>query len=535
MPVHILCEAGPDSGRKDGISVRYSIRKQFACIFIGLMAGTILLCWFINNTFLEQFYFYNKQEVVMDAYKRLNQAADRGQIASENFDVQLQQLSGRYDISILILDEDSETVRVSGGDPAMLKLDLWNHLIFDLYDTEGEDGEQKEDGEGRLHSNKTLLRNESPFYILQLVTRPSVDMDYLDMWGFLNNGNLFFIRTAMESIQDSVDIANRFLGYAGLAATILCGIIIWVVSKKVTDPILELANISERMAHLDFNVRYQGTSFNEIAVLGNHMNEMADTLEHTISELKTANNELQKDIQRKNEIDEMRKEFLANVSHELKTPIALIQGYAEGLKEGISDDPESMDFYCDVIMDESAKMNNMVKKLLTLNQLEFGNEVVNMERFDITALISNYIQSAEILVKQKEAVVRFTQHQPIYVWGDEFKAEEVVMNYFSNALNHLGGERIVDIRLSRQGKNVRVSVFNTGEPIPEEALPHLWEKFYKVDKARTREYGGSGVGLSIVKAIQESINQKYGVINYENGVEFWFELNLVEAEEAQGR
>ena len=491
------------------------------------MAGTILLCWFINNTFLEQFYFYNKQQVVMDAYKKLNLAADKGQINSENFDVQLQQLSGRYDISILILDEDSETVRVSGGDPTMLKLDLWNHLIFDLYDTEEESG-GKTGGEEALHSNKTLRRSESPFYILQLVTRPSVNMDYLDMWGFLNNGNLFFIRTAMESIRDSVAIANRFLGYVGLAATILCGLIIWVVSKKVTDPILELAHISERMAHLDFNARYQSGSFNEIAVLGNHMNQMADTLERTISELKTANNELQKDIQRKNEIDEMRKEFLANVSHELKTPIALIQGYAEGLKEGISDDPESMDFYCDVIMDESAKMNNMVKKLLTLNQLEFGNDVVNMERFDIAALISNYIQSAEILVKQKDASVRFSQTQPVYVWGDEFKAEEVVMNYFSNALNHLAGERIVDVRLSRQGKNVRVSVFNTGEPIPEEALPHLWEKFYKVDKARTREYGGSGVGLSIVKAIQESINQRYGVINYENGVEFWFELNLVE-------
>ena len=116
---------------------------------------------------------------------------------------------------------------------------------------------------------------------------------------------------------------------------------------------------------------------------------------------------------------------------------------------------------------------------------------------------------------------------PVYVWGDEFKTEEVFMNYFSNALNHLDGERIVDIKLTQESKTVRVSVFNTGIPVPEDSLPHLWEKFYKVDKARTREYGGSGVGLSIVKAIQESMNQKYGVVNYENGVEFWFELEKV--------
>ncbi|HJA92000.1 MAG TPA: HAMP domain-containing histidine kinase [Candidatus Eisenbergiella merdipullorum] len=513
--------------------MRYSIRKQFAGIFIGLMAGTLLLCWFINSTFLERFYFHNKQRVVMEAYEQLNEAAQNGNISSDDFNVHLQQLSATYNISILILDEDSETIRVSGGDPSMLRADLWNHIIFDSYEDAGEKNAwqqpQVQTG-GTLRTNRVLARNESPFYLLQLVTSLRVNMDYMDMWGFLDNNNLFFIRTAMESIRDSTDISNRFLAYVGIAATLICGVVIWMVSKKITEPILELARISERMTHLDFDARYEGKSFNEIAVLGNHMNELADALENTISELKTANNELQKDIEKKDQIDGMRREFLANVSHELKTPIALIQGYAEGLKEGVNDDEESRNFYCDVIMDESAKMNNMVKKLLTLNELEFGNDVVTMERFDIVALIRNYIQSADILIKQNEATVRFEETEPVYVWGDEFKAEEVFMNYFSNALNHLDGDRIVDIRLQKQEKNVRISVFNTGIPIPEESLPHLWEKFYKVDKARTREYGGSGVGLSIVKAIQDSIHQKYGVINYENGVEFWFEMELVAAD-----
>ena len=221
----------------------------------------------------------------------------------------------------------------------------------------------------------------------------------------------------------------------------------------------------------------------------------------------------------------MRKEFLSNVSHELKTPIALIQGYAEGLKEGINDDAESRDFYCDVIMDEAAKMNTMVKKLLTLNQLEFGNEVVAMERFDITALIKNYIASSEILLRQKEITVRMEDYGAIYVWGDEFRVEEVFMNYFSNAINYAQGEKVIDVKILQEEDTVKVSVFNTGNPIPEESLEHLWEKFYKVDKARTREYGGSGIGLSIVKAIMESLNQQYGVVNYENGVEFWFTLD----------
>jgi signal transduction histidine kinase len=206
----------------------------------------------------------------------------------------------------------------------------------------------------------------------------------------------------------------------------------------------------------------------------------------------------------------------------------LIQGYAEGLKEGINDDPESRDFYCEVIMDEANKMNVMVQKLLTLNHLEFGNDVVTMERFDIVNMVQSYLQSANILARQQGVEVRFKETEPIYVWADEFKVEEVITNYFTNALNHCTGKKVVDITIEKREGKVRISVFNTGEPVPEASLERIWDKFYKVDKARTREYGGSGVGLSIVKAIMESMNQEYGLENYTNGVRFWFELELVE-------
>ena len=203
-----------------------------------------------------------------------------------------------------------------------------------------------------------------------------------------------------------------------------------------------------------------------------------------------------------------------------------MQGYAEGLKENISDDPESREFYCDVIMDEAAKMNKLVKNLLTLNQLEEGRDEVVMERFDVVSLIRGVLQSMDIMIQQKEAKVNFAVDAPVHVWADEFKIEEVVTNYVSNALNHLEGEKEIEICIRPKGENqVRISVFNTGTPIPEADLPNLWNKFYKVDKARTREYGGSGIGLSIVKAIMESLHQEYGVQNYDNGVEFWFTLD----------
>jgi signal transduction histidine kinase len=480
-----------------------------AFLFIAVMAGTIVLCWIVNNIFLEEFYIRNREKAITQAYERINEVVSNGDITSDEFDVELRKACEMYNINIIVIDASSNTIKSSTRDGDRLMRRLYDHFFSEKVDID-------------------YLAETDNYYMASEVDNLT-STEYLEMWGVLDNGNLFLINSPLESIRESVKISNRFLAYVGLFTTVLSAILMWLVSARISKPIMELKDISERMTALDFETKYKSRHRNEIDLLGEHINELSETLETTISELKTANNELKRDIEKKEQIDEMRKEFLSNVSHELKTPIALIQGYAEGLKEGINDDDrESRDFYCDVIMDESAKMNNMVKKLLDLNQLEFGNDVVQMERFDIVSLITNFLTSAEILIEQNGINIRHEQSEPIYVWADEFKTEEVVRNFFSNAMNHANGDKIIEIKyrlITQDNANkVRISVFNTGEPIPEDSLPHIWEKFYKVDKARTREYGGSGVGLSIVKAIMDSMNQGYGAINYTNGVEFWFEL-----------
>lgn len=489
--------------------MKYSIRKQFAGVFCLLMMGTILLCWFINNTFLEKYYLKNKQNALLNAYQLMNTSSNEGSIGTEEFDIEFQKICGKNNINFILIDVESKTLQTSTHDYEILRRQLLNNLF----------------GADTMQDSQVLVQGEN--HEIRITVDEKTKTEYVEMWGVLDNGNLFLFRSPLEGIRESVKLANRFLAYVGIASAVFSAMIIWWVSGKITKPIMEITRISERMSHLDFEAKYNGRSKTEIALLGQNINELSCTLERTISELKSANNELRRDIEKKNEIDEMRKEFLSNVSHELKTPIALIQGYAEGLKEGITEDEESRDFYCEVIMDEAAKMNNMVKKLLTLNQLEFGNDNVTMERFDILLLIRNYLQSVELLCRQKDIHVIMNSGSPVYVWADEYMVEEVFGNYFTNAMNHVAGERIIDVKLKRKGNTVRISVFNTGCPIPEESIPHLWEKFYKVDKARTRQYGGSGVGLSIVKAIMESLNQKYGVINYDNGVEFWFELETM--------
>ena len=470
------------------------------------MAGTILLCWFINNTFLENYYLNNKKKVMLSAYAIVNKASNEGVIGSDAFDIEFQKICGKNNINIILLDTETRTIKTSMNDYEILSRQLLDYLF------EGEE----------TYEDKLLMDQEN--YEMRMKLDKRTQLEYVDMWGVLDNGNLFLFRSPLESIKESVALANRFLAYVGVGSAVFSAFIILLVSRKITEPIMELTRISERMSHLDFDARYTGNSKTEIALLGQNINELSKALEAAISELKSANNELKRDIEKKNKTDEMRKEFLSNISHELKTPIALIQGYAEGLLEGINEDEENRNFYCEVIVDEASKMNHIVKKLLTLNQLEFGNNTVTMERFDITALIRNYLQSAAILCRQKEINLQMENYPPIHVWADEFMVEEVFNNYFSNALNHVAESKVIDVKLTLKEDSVRISVFNTGVPIPEESLPHIWEKFYKVDKARTREYGGSGVGLSIVKAMMESMNQKYGVLNYDNGVEFWFEL-----------
>ncbi len=491
--------------------MKKSIRRQIATIFIALVGAVLLFSILINSWFLESFYIRNKQATLISVYNAINSAATAGNLTTENVPERLNELVEVGNVSFVVISDDSKTF-LTATTNEMRTREMVTQLMGYLMNQ---------------NQNKGRILKSSENYQIHTANDVVGGGEYLEMWGYLSTGNAFILRSPLESIRESATISNQFLIYITLAVGCIGSIFVWFFTRKITNPILELTRLSERMANLDFEAKYRSGGKNEIGVLGENFNTMSEKLEQTVSELKNANYELQKDIEKKEKIDSMRTEFIGNVSHELKTPIALIQGYAEGLKEGVSDDPESRAFYCEVIMDEANKMNQLVKNLLTLNQLEFGEEEVTFERFDIVELIRGVLQSNEILMEQKGADVRFQAEQPVYVWADEFKVEQVVRNYLSNALNHLDNERIIDIRLTlreEMGK-VRVSVFNTGAQIPQEDTEQIWNKFYKVDKARTREYGGHGIGLSIVRAIMESFQQEYGVDNYENGVAFWFELD----------
>ena len=484
---------------------KHSLTRQITSIVSLLVAGAILLCWVLNTTLLPRYYMHNKKEVLIENYQTISNASAQNELESDEFAVTFDNLCSNGNIMALILQQDGKVLRSSVNDLDALRTEFWDVL---------------------LHGDKMEVLYSNKQYQLLKKTDTRLDSEYLALVGVLENGDMVLMRTAVESIRESAAISNRFLLFAGAAAIVASILVAFFTTRHITKPLQQLTDISKRMVDLDFNAKYESDQSNsyEVEELGNHINRLSENLERTISELKTANVELQDDIEKKIQIDEMRKEFLSNVSHELKTPLALIQGYAEGLQECINDDAESREFYCEVIIDEADKMNRMVKKLLTLNQLEFGNDQVIMERFDMTELIRGVANSTRILMEQKGIRLELENSEEAWVWGDEFKVEEVITNYMSNAINHADGEKLIRVFYTRSEDKLRVSVFNTGQPIPEEDIEKIWVKFYKVDKARPREYGGSGIGLSIVKAIMDSFHQRCGVINHEDGVEFWMEL-----------
>lgn len=552
--------------------MKQSIRRRIMIIFVGIMAAMLLTIWAINNWWLEQYYTSQKLSAMEEAYACLDEVVMKKVAAGEDIsDVIIRETeqerkawnenmkrnttpsdedspnpdgkSGRKKKiaalereDLAVLDEDSllSVIRAFSekNNMSIVLVDSNTGMALLPSARESDWLAQKVQryilGIG-MGESEVLAEHEN--YTVEKNYDTRAQSSYMESWGFFSdNSTLFIMQMPLASIRDSVALSNRFTTYVGILALIMGSILMYFVTKQVTKPILHLASLSERMSHLDFEASYEGDAEDEIGILGRSMNIMSDKLQEAIEELQDANQVLQKDIEEKIQIDEMRKEFIANVSHELKTPIALIQGYAEGLTEGMCEDEESRNYYCEVIMDEAGKMNKMVKQLLTLTALEFGNDTPMIDRFDITELIGDILNSASILIQQNDAHVEYEPEAPLYVLADEFKIEEVVTNYLNNAMNHLDGARIIRIRTERLDGRVKVSIYNTGEAIPEEDIPNLWTKFFKVDKARTRAYGGSGIGLSIVKAIMDAHGQSCGAANMEDGVEFWFTLDAVKAE-----
>lgn len=487
-----------------------SIRMKLFFTLTIVVVIIVFLLIFVNSVVLESYYLYSKVNTLLNVYSKVNTYYNE---LPSNVDVELEleKIAVNNNFDIILKTNDDINIYSSNRN---------------FLDTLGKINVLSKDT-----NNKNMIYSKDNVQI-RTMNDTKTDSKIALLTANLDNGYKLYIRLSIASIQDSVKISNSFLFLIGSMVVVIGGIVVSIISNKYTKPILELNNIARRMANLDFSKKYvENETDDEINNLGKSINIVSEKLEKTIKELKRTNIELEKDVEQKSRIDEMRKQFISDVSHELKTPIAIIQGYAEGLAENVTTDEESKKFYVEVIQDEANRMDKLVKQLLELMKLEYGKREFNNTRFDITELIREVIRKTEIIREDENIEVIYNTKESAYVYADDFYIEQVITNYITNAIKHsqeVNGKKYIEIKVEKQDKKVRIKVYNTGEKISEEDLNRIWKRFYKIDTSRNREKGDSGIGLSLVKAIMNNYKNDFGVYNRDDGVEFYFELDLHE-------
>ncbi len=488
-----------------------SVRVKLFVTISTIILLIIVFLVIVNNLVLGQFYIYSKRQALKSVYETVNNYYQNSQNA--NLETQLEQISIQNNFDILIKNDQNVSIYTSNKD---------------FYSTLGQMNEMTI----KFKVGMGEILEESEQYVIKKIKDTKNGVTYVLLSANLDNGYQLYIRIPINAIQESVKISNNFLYLMAGMTILISAVIVSYVSRRFTDPILELNDIAKKMSNLDFSQKYKITDVgDEINNLGKSINAMSTTLEKTIKQLRKTNLELEKDIEEKSKIDEMRKSFISDVSHELKTPIALIQGYSEGLLENVNTDEESRKFYAEVILDETNKMDKLVKQLLQLMKLEYGKREFNDSKFNIVELEKEVVRKSKVMLEEKEITVEFETPEEVNVIADDFYIEQVVSNYLTNAIKNIKEvdnkkiikiENIVDVENSK----VRVKIFNTGDNIPEEHMAKIWNRFYKIDESRNRTDGGTGIGLSFVKAVMNNYQNSYGVINKDDGVEFYFELEL---------
>lgn len=475
------------------------------CVIV-LFIVTVLII--LNNFVLGKFYLHNKKTKLNEVYSTINNYY-HSSYSQEDINNKLEQISVKNDFDILLKNDYNENLYVSNKDflASIVQIAI-------------------------LTSNKNIknknIIEQNEKYIITEIKDNNTNINYIVLIAILDNKYQMYARMPMASIEESVKISNNFLYIIAFFVIILGGIIVSIVSKKFSKPIEQLNDIAKKMSNLDFSQKYVVIDDNdEIDNLGKSINILSTKLETTIKQLKNTNLELEKDVEEKSKIDEMRKSFISDVSHELKTPIALIQGYSEGLIENVNSDDESRRYYAEVILDEAEKMDKLVKQLLELMKLEYGKLEFKNELFDIVELEKEILKKSNVMIKKENIEVQFEANQKFIVYADEFYIEQVITNYITNAIKYstkINGIKIIKLKNEKINDKVRVTVFNTSEGLSDESIMRIWNRFYKIDESRNRDKGGTGIGLSIVKAIMNKYGNEYGVKNVEGGIEFYFDI-----------
>lgn len=503
-----------------------SLRKKLFIQIGGLSITLVLLLFGANTFFLEPYYLNQTKQQLISQYDELLDL----NLDEENLDIiSLISIQDKSNIEIVITDPQRHLIYSSIG--------YMNNENNTLPNPNGpEESEETDDIIGPNNVNAPPHRKIPELNIIEQSdisesTRfltgkdPISSTKLLIFEGDYSEEYRVELRVTLLSITKATELFNKFILITGIILFILALILANIISKHFTEPIKNITYATTQIKELDFETYVHVDSTDELGTLSDNINQMNSTLKEVFEDLSIANSELQNEIHEKTKLDNKRKELLNSVSHELKTPLSILQGYAEALTMGVITDKDKQDFYCNVIIDEANKTNKLLSHLLDINQLEFGDIKLHKSKVAFDEFMSYLVEK---LSTHNKSPLSIDSLNPINVtiYADPLRLEQVITNYIQNAIKYVDEHKNIGIRWTTDTEHLRIYIYNSHEHFSPKTMEQLFDSFYKGDSSRDRSKGGYGLGLSIVKAIQEADHNKYGANNVTDGVEFYADFDL---------
>ncbi|MHB1454113.1 MAG: sensor histidine kinase [Saccharofermentanales bacterium] len=503
------------------LPLKLRIREKLFLVVLSILVFNLLVTFVFAQTLIGRFYTYSKTRELLAFQSRIraSYAGDASKTA------ELIDEAEQKNITVLIFTMEDTTATIE-------------YFSRNMVPVPG----QSDPSKGRYnpmtwinyaYSNNYLsaLDSGSPDDTITLEIHPQfrsgtgAESLSINVLSKIDDSVFLFLETPKEQIEHAAALGIRYMLYISLGTLVLAMAALAIVSKKITTPITKAQQVANKIANLDFSEKCSTDSSDELGEMGRSINRMAETLRENIHRLTVMNAMLREDLEREETSGRIRREFIANVSHDFKTPLTLITAYSEAIRDSMDEPVDMAEIRenCGIIISESLKMDSLVNQLLKLAQLESRTISLDKSMFDLNGMIADTIRNGRIMLRSKDLRVRFDQGPERIAFADYIKIGQVMRNLFENAIKYSSDKSEISITIS--GESIfRVNIFNKTDTEPADDPNDYFVSFYKGDSARSLEDKSYGLGLAIVKAIVELHGNRCGAFCSDGGINFWFEI-----------
>lgn len=494
------------------------LRYKLAIYFIAFSAIMLIFLWIFQTVFLETCYTFIKQYQVKKCASEIIGSIESGKNTSET----IKTISRQNEMSVFVYDSTDELLvkrySTEFNNPSGLR-EINMRSVYSYYklakenngkytSTSANDEEEMRIDIKSRYKRNTATDDEQAFSEASNRRNRVENMVFAEIMSLGDDTECFVLITAMITpVSSVISTLHMQLAIVSMVFIVFSLVLSFIVSRRISRPLGEITDNVKLLARQNYDVEFNSSGYLEAK-------ELSDTLNVTRQELKKADN--------------LRQELIANISHDLRTPLTMITGYAEVMRDLPGENtPENVQ----VIIDEANRLTSLVNDMLDLSKLRSGSIEIESEEFSLTDAIGDIFQRYAKLREQEGYDIEFVPDKNAYVYADQIKIGQVVYNFINNAINHCGDDKKVIVTQKATDKRVRVEVTDHGAGIDPEKLSYIWDRYYKVDKTHKRGVIGTGLGLSIVKNILDLHGARYGVKSkLGSGSTFWFELEVTRVE-----